>query len=1017
MSQNAKGISLFDFPSELASRVDDVYASAKGSLAFYLLQNVDLLQAFLEDLKRELFFGKNLGRERSNFEGLARKVEWLESHVVNVLKEEKPNQETILLLVEVIKKLLNLRAYLIVREKNVTSVLYFLGYYLDRAVVSLQPALKSELEEKSWKELAVELGEKAVKFLRKYKLPVLSIKSDPGAESLGGGFDLERNVVEVYADNPYVHFMGDLVNYVVIHEVGHYYFSFLREAFYVLRSLLQETREENESLILAKAVKKNLKDFEEWVSKVRDVFYLNLFEDFRVEKLISEAFYTSSKYFEKFKDYFLKEEFERRKKSQKEFSLKHPEVFLNEESRRVFFVRFWGFFCRFLAFPEVYSVTREELDFLKKFFTEKVLVKGIDDEFFNDLLRTIKEYCSAYLISDGVKVIEAFLKRWFYDPDLGKSLSKTLESSFVNDFTSEVISEMSRALKELSEESFGSAEVSTVESSEESSETVSEESSETVKEREGQGLGEAKEGSEEKRGEGERRAGKNEEEGEEEGEKISGESFAEERGEETEKVEGEGSSLEEVSGSSRDSREGKEGKLERKEGRSSLSDFARGADSEGESFSSETLKDFVERVKSQLEKETKRSVEEAEKAIEDLRENLKHSGKRIEYKVGSHTVKEYFGSSSTESAGAGFLSSIEKWFDVAIDGTERSFLISPDLLKKPEVLSNDAFFNLMKKHYCEGVAFARRIRSLCHKQKEQELWEDESGGRISVRAFVKESAKLAYQREKGLVNAEIGKFFLREEERERDTGLKKVDVVIDTSGSMSVVAKHTLQTASFLMGISDGLFDSFKSKDEKVFFRFFAVKGEGEDYLFDFTKFLQNKGLVRKSPEGCKYSYHGLFLLRLLTFDGSREGFSAYVEPFLKFRSKGGVGSSKKRNVKDELYYENLPFLTFVVTDGHFVSRKDWEVIKSLKDERLFLTCGLYCTDSSDVQVEKNLTTAFDGYFVSNPVALKGFVGDFLKVFFAKKKFDLKELKNAINKIKGSDEKYRKLLEFAFSSS
>lgn len=1000
MSQNAKSISLLDFSSELASRVDDVYASAEGSLAFYLLQNVDLLQVFLEDLKRELFFGKNLGREKSNFEGLARKVEWLESHVVNVLKEEKLNQETILLLVEVIKKLLSLRAYLIVREKNVMSVLYFLGYYLDRAVVSLQPALKSELEEKSWKELAVELGERAVKFLRKYRLPALSIKSDPGDESLGGGFNLEKNVVEIYADNPYVHFMEDLVNYVVIHEVGHYYFSFLREVFYVLRSLLQETKEENESLILAEAVKKNLKDFEGWISKVRDVFYLNLFEDFRIEKLISETFYTSSKYFEKLKDHFLKEEFEKRKKFQKEFSLKHPEVFLNEESRRVFFIRFWGFFCRFLAFPEVYSVTKEELDLLKKFFTENVLVKGIDDEFFNDLLRTIKEYCSAYLISDGVKVIEAFLKRWFSDPNLGESINESLGSGFVNDFTSEVISEMSRALRELSEESFGSAEASTVESSEESLETV--------KEREGQGLGEAEEGSEEEREEGERRAGKGKEE---EKEETLGESWVEEKGEE------ESSSLEEVSGSSKD---GKEGKLGKEKERSSFSDFARGADFEGESFSSETLKDFVERVKEQLEKETKRSVEEAEKALEDLQKNLKHSGKRIEYKVGSHTVKEYFGSSSGESsgegAGAGFLSSIEKWFDVAIEGTERFFLTSSDLLKKPEVLLNDAFFNLMKKHYCEGVAFARRIRSLYHKQKEQELWENESGGRISVKAFVKENAKLAYQREKGLVNTKIGRFFLQEEEKERDTGLKKVDVVIDTSGSMSVVAKHTLQTASFLMGISDGLFDLFKSKDEKVFFRFFAVKGEGEDYLFDFTKFLQNKGLVRKSPEGCRYSYHGLFLLRLLAFDGSREGFSAYVEPFLKFRSKGGVGSSKKRNVKDELYYENLPFLTFVVTDGHFVSWKDWEVIKSLKDERLFLTCGLYCTESPNVQIERNLTMAFDGYFVSNPVALKGFVGDFLKIFFAKKKFDLKELKNAVNKIKGSGEKYRKLLEFAFSS-
>lgn len=958
------------FSNEIVSKIENVHKDAGGSLSLYLLQDRDAFQSFLDEMKREIFFSKENGVfKKLDLKDLQEKIEWLERNVDDVLEEENPDVLTNA--DRLVRSLLKLRVYLLIQKRKVMGVLYFLGYYFDRSQVPF---------------VGVKGGwdRKEIEILKKYQLPLLKVVPEEGQGTLGAGFDIRENSVKIYADNPYVHAREDILNFIVVHEVGHYYFTFLRELFYVLQEI-----GERDYRALIKAVEKNVENYRKWVQETPWGGYINLFEDFRIEKLMHDAFKVSRKHMKAAGEFLLEMGFKESQKMYKELKITRPDLFLDHESRRLLFIDLFGIHGRLLVFPEVYSVPEKKAEHVKEVLKNEVLAGEVDEEFFEDFVKTARKYCEATTLAEGVKVLESFFKKWF--PGIKEKMS-----SMMSAMSGEKISGK-ESLSKMSTDDFVETMIEEMESFKE-----------TLQGQMGESMEDSSFGtsSDELSGEEE----------EEEGEGQQGESGLSEEGAALEsEEETEESGLKSKRGESGRSGEDGEDDVAEGSGRSEEGELKEGGVDKDETEGRESLEDYARRFERALEDGMLNELNEVEKALEKLRENLKHHGKELNFRTDGIQFESFRERKENEPfvPGAGVLNSIKKWFDVKMDDVERFFLTSPDLVTNVELLSRDPFFALMKKHYLEGMAFARRVYNLCQKRVKTEVFESEEGGRLNPRSYVRERAKIDYQRSRGMINTSKGRFFLREEDVEVFDRQRKIDVVIDASGSMGAVVKSTLQAASFLMGISDGLFEA--SKSDRFFFRFFAVKGEEKDYLFNFMKFLKDKKIVRGKESEGKYSYHGLFLLRLLNLDGAREGFSAYVEPFLKRAGKGAIKKEQKEGeINVDRFYEDKPFLTFVVTDGHFVSQKDWELIGQMKDNRLFLTCGLYCTDNVDSQVVKNLSEAFDGYFVSNLVSLKGFVEDFLKTFFRKRRFGVEELKNAVNKLRGAGVKHGRILDFSY---
>ena len=940
------------FSDEIVSKIENIHKDAGGSLSLYLLQDRDAFQSFLDEMKREIFFSKENGVfKKLDLKDLQEKIEWLERNVDDVLEEENPDVLTNA--DRLVRSLLKLRVYLLIQKRKVMGVLYFLGYYFDRSQVPFV-GVKGGLDRKE------------IEILKKYQLPLLKVVPEEGQGTLGAGFDIRENSVKIYADNPYVHAREDILNFIVVHEVGHYYFTFLRELFYVLQEI-----GERDYRALIKAVEKNVENYRKWVQETPWGGYVNLFEDFRIEKLMHDAFKVSRKHMKAAGEFLLEMGFEESRRMHEELKVTRPDLFLDHESRRLLFIDLFGIHGRLLVFPEVYSVPEKKAEHVKEVLKNEILAGEVDEEFFEDFVKTARKYCEATTLAEGVKVLELFFEKWF--PGIEEKMPG---------ITSAVSGEKISGKESLSRASTDDFVKTVIEGMEDFKKTLQEQMEESVEDSSFGTSSDELSGDEEEEGEGERRQV---------------ELGSPEDGAASELKEEKGSGLKGRESESEESGKGEASKEEEGEG------------------GRESLEDYAKRFEKNLEDGMLNELNEVEKALEKLRENLKHHGKELNFRTDGIQFDSFRERKENEPfvPGAGILNSITKWFDVKMDDVERFFLTSPDLVTNVELLSRDPFFALMKKHYLEGMAFARRVYNLCQKRVKTEVFESEEGGRLNPRSYVRERAKIDYQRSRGMINTSKGRFFLQEEDVEVFDKPRKIDVVIDASGSMGAVVKSTLQAASFLMGISDGLFEA--SKSDRFFFRFFAVKGGEKDYLFNFMKFLKDKKIIQGRGTEGKYSYHGLFLLRLLNLDGAREGFSAYVEPFLKRASKGTIKKEQKEGeINVDRFYEDKPFLTFVVTDGHFVSQKDWELIGQMKESRLFLTCGLYCTDDVNSQVVKNLSEAFDGYFVSNLVSLKGFVEDFLKTFFRKRRFGVEELKNAVNKLRGAGVKHGRVLDFSF---
>ncbi len=921
-----------EFSTEIGSKIDRILESSpNGSLSAYLLKDKSALQSFLEDLRLNYFKDKEIWKSIS-LRSFQEVLEKWEERLLNVVEKEE-DSSVLKSVEEVIKNLLRLRVCFLIKKHSIASIVYFLGYYFDKSFVSFS----------SRKGLREGLSLDELKSLEKFSLPVLRVSLGEGVGSLGGSFDIKDNLIEFYSNNPYIHAYDDILGFIVAHEMGHYYFSFLRELFFLVQKMREESKYKTlpKEVLWKEAIKRNIENYETWVVQNEWGAYLNLFEDFRVEKSVFSLFKTVRKHARVFADFLLDSRLEKLKELHLKFIKDRPEVFMNRDARRLYFLDMFGIYCRFFVDREIYGVSFEKLNELKRYFLSNVLVKDLDREFFDDFLRTAKDYANAFTLAEGYEILKSFFGKWFprfkkvkKDLEQVKKEEEAFLSPFKDDFFEKAFGKTSSHFSESEKENLSSL------SSE--ARTFEEQTSKEEQSSEKECLGSSFSGFEDS--------------------------------EKKEKREGEG---------------GEEKIFEKTSSERIFED----------------LESFLKKFDRELNKELQSSFNSLEDSLERLQENLKHHGKSIEF-----VTKDVVESQDKRGGpGAGILSSISKWYEVSLDNEER-FFVDPSI-KKPEVFLKDEFFKRMVDVYLEGVAFAKRIRGLCSKSLRNELFEDEEGGRLSVRSFVRESAKEIYQKERGIISSSRSRIFLTEEEKEILENPKKIDVVIDTSGSMAVVARYTLETASFLMGVSDGFTDA--RKEDKFFFRFFAVRGEDKDLILDFVKFLKEKGIVRKLGEDGKYFRHGLFLLRSLSFSAGREGYSAYVEPILNYYLQ--ARQDKKGNKKSEFFFEQKPVLAFVITDGHFVTKKDWEIVRQLKENKLFLTCGIYCTDEVKSEVVENLKNAFDGYFISNLVNLKVFIQDFLTTFFKKKNFDVLELNNVINKIKTTGLKYQKLFDFSFS--
>jgi hypothetical protein len=868
-----------------------------------LTSDVNLWKKFLDQFKYETFVkSSNLPVPKKRVEELVERLEKLTRYFRELNADDLDEDATsevesrVREFFELVGSLLHLRTIVNVRSWKCDSFLFFLEYYLNR------------------REVLSRYFDPSVRI----KAPIGKPIPDDGGGSFGGSFNLTNNFIEIYSYNLFIHLEPAIFHLIILHEVGHFYLSYLREVY----------KHYEETGSLKEAFEKLFDDFKGF-QRERWGKFLNLFEDLRVEKFMYDNFRVVQKAMQRFGDFVRGPLFTGRVKAWRKTLDHMARNGVEDESEiRMIFLLNWGIYLRFFVNPEGYGLKNED-EAWKLMRT----VPGFDEKFWKDAVEVARKVANAIELSEVADLLKKFHDRWFPKPEEDFSHHESRESA-----------------PGRGSEASGTGSETGVGTDSENSEEKSSEKSES-----GSGTGECKLGGGELGGEEGGTAGKSEsgKEGlnpEERG--AFNDDFLGRMVSELEKMKEQGEDfLKKLSEIFEESDESSES-----ESRVGESEFKKRAD------------EFMERLGKKLDEEVKRTLDEVERKTEEIerKQDLDFS-KRVSDDV-KDVVQNFTDENRFKSPGAGILNSIAGEF--SISKNDSKFFHPTSELRTDLV-------NEMARAYTSGVLFVRHVVKRC---KTGVAWQEEkTGTRLNVRSYARKLASDEFSARTG-IRREVD-YLSRMERVEKDLPVRRMDLVVDTSGSMSVVEDEAKWTIAYFMGMADELSRVTKGRFD---FRIYCVRGHSENYLLNFRECLKN-------PR--KYGMPGVVLASLLAMTAGREGFSAYVRPFLNPK-EGRLFDARKK-----------PFLVFVLTDAHFVSQEDWKVVEKLKQKGEFFTCGIYCKErgSEDEQVVNNLTQAFDGYFVGTRKNVKRFVEEFLKVCFKKeenRKITRKDLTSILNKLK-----------------
>lgn len=805
----------------------------KTDVRFFLLKDKEFCKKFLDTLKVELLTGS--------------KIPFLDQRRVGEILQKLTSLGNVQINAEILNDLVHLRALANLCRWKGSSFLYFLSYYLDESFLFSRGEKEEILDP----------------FFKKRKAPASKVLPQEGGGTFGGSFCLKDNEILIYGHNIFVHLDPSTLHFILLHETGHFYLSYLRELFLKFKKTGS----------VKKAKEEVLNDFLEFQKDQNLRVFLNLFEDLRVEKFMYDSFRVTRESLKRVGDFLKNYLFEGFRKGWIEF-LSQREALLSEGKKRKCMLLQWGIFLRFFVCPEAFGFRDEEE--VWTFFTKKLPEFVEQKNFWEDVVRTAKKVSTAFSLSEVCEILKNFLEKWFPQVEQVEQVEFELPQSLENALGSEDF--LQKFSESLSQE-------------------LSQEEEEKSKE------------------------GTSDLEGEAEG-GVEGENEDVDKGEE----------------------------------RSTGKNQSGSGTSEGE----ESISEYLKRCEEKIKQDVSDLLNRLDENWKEFEKTLKNFEKSVEKDVAS--FKE---GSEEKKYGMGILNSITGVFEITEN--DRVFFENLDSLK----IDQDVLNELMR-YYISGKLF---VKHLLKRYKTRTDWvADREGLRVDVRRYVRNEL----QKKAGFCG---GDFLVRLQVKSSGLPVKRIDLVVDTSGSMNFIQKNAKRIISYFLGVADELYQSTKGRFD---FRVYGVRGEEENYLLDLKKCLKN-------PK--TFGLPGVYLTSQLAFTAGREGFSAYVKPLLRL--------VKTPSLKE---VEGKPFLIFVLTDAHFVTKEDWNVVESLKKSGYF-TCGIYCTEKGEgfSEVENDLKQAFEGYFVGNLKNVKKFVEEFLTLCFKKReqeRITKRDLLAVVNKVR-----------------